>query len=294
MRTVRTSRITGEIDRLTRCNSSPTIRADGDAAASAPERLSVAISTRLTSLRDEYRRDLENLNDERSSLRVEIEELRQARDLFAEETNTLNKRNTELADLTVEANRKLESLRAEIAGAQKQLAEVRAATLSQSQSQTSLQSQDKASAPAHQQAKTSKEKALPSRDNSLPQGQASTPAHQQQQQHIRKVMSASPSLNSSAGSSVTLVSSQPMSQASSSASTNHALPPTPQTGADEGVSTAQIAHKVDPVASQMTVRKFKCVIPLRPKGRLRILNLCLSQMGQQEGRGAPAQRIHLI
>lgn len=238
-------------------------RAAGDAAASAPERLSVAISTRLTSLRDEYRKDLESLNDERSSLRTEVEELRQARDLFAEETNTLNKRNTELADLTVEANRKLEGLRAEVVAAQKQLAEVKAAALSQSQSQTSLQSQDKApvSTPAHQQAKTSKYKALPSSDTPLTQGQAPAQGHQQQQQHIRKVMSASPSLNSSTGSSITLVSSQPMSQASSSASTNHALPPTPQAGADEGVSMAQVAHKVDPVASQMTVRKFKCVFP---------------------------------
>jgi Rac GTPase-activating protein 1 len=96
-----------------------------DEAALAPERLSVALSSRLSSLKDEYRSDLEALTSERDALRVEVEELKQSKDLFTEESGLLNKRNTEIADETTEAIRNLDAIKLELAQAQNLLATIK-------------------------------------------------------------------------------------------------------------------------------------------------------------------------
>jgi hypothetical protein len=209
----------------------------GNDASVMPERLSMALSTRLTSLRDEYRSDLESLNGQRESLKREIGELQQARDLFTQETETLNDRNTDLATQAVEGARKLEALKAEIATATKSLADLKI------QSQQ-VQAQQGPPASALQQSLQSlKEKALPP---------PSTTANSRN--------SPSPALNASTGSTSTGYSSTPMNQSASSASQRHVLPSAPTATAEEQVAPATfIAHKVDPVASQATVRKFKSV-----------------------------------
>ena len=195
-----------------------------------PERLSVALNSRLTSLRDEYRSDLESLTNQREFLKREIGELQQARDLFSDETNTLNDRNTVLATQAAEGARKLEGLKAEIAAATKYLADLKA-------------QQQQASTQALQQ--SVKEKALP------PPSAA-----------IGRAGSTSPALNASTGSTSTGYASTPMNQSTSSASQRHALPSAPSTQGsadDHAVPATFVAHKVDPVASQATVRKFKYV-----------------------------------
>lgn len=190
----------------------------------------MALNSRLTSLRADYRSDLELLISERESLKREVTELQQARELFSEESNTLNDRNTELATQAADANRKLDGLKKEIAAQTKALADLKAQNaLQQSQSQSI------------------KEKALP------------PPA-------ASRTGGTSPALNASTGSASTMgYASTPMNQSASSASQRPALQSTPfsQATEDQQVHHAGpatfVAHKVDPVASQATVRKFKCV-----------------------------------
>jgi hypothetical protein len=73
--------------------------------------LSRSLTTRLESLKSQYRRELEPLTEKRESLQREISELKQARDAFLEEVTALNARNEELAELSRNTERKLEQLR---------------------------------------------------------------------------------------------------------------------------------------------------------------------------------------
>ncbi|KAH7108287.1 RhoGAP-domain-containing protein [Auriculariales sp. MPI-PUGE-AT-0066] len=78
----------------------------------APEAsLSRSLTTRLESLKSQYRRELEPLNEEREVLRRELTELKQARDAFLEEVTALNARNEELAELNRGTERQLEMMR---------------------------------------------------------------------------------------------------------------------------------------------------------------------------------------
>lgn len=240
-----------------RCNTvddrlMPLSRTGNDSSV-MPERLSVALNSRLTSLRDEYRSELESLTNQRESLKREIGELQQAKELFSDETNTLNDRNTDLATQAAEGARKLESLKAEIAAATKSLADLRT-------------QQQQASTQALQQ--SVKEKALP--PPSAAAGRAA---------------STSPALNASTGSTSTGYASTPMNQSTSSASQRHALPSAPSaqgSSEDHAVPATFIAHKVDPVASQATVRKFKYVFPAPEQC------IVLTVVGQTDGEARKA------
>ena len=96
----------------------PKIQEDG---SSAPGRLSVAINSRLSSIKEEYRSDLELLTAERDSLKLEIEELRQSKEIFRAESASLKKRNMELVDATADAAHQLEALKLEFAQTQLRL-----------------------------------------------------------------------------------------------------------------------------------------------------------------------------
>lgn len=89
--------------------------------AAAPERLSVALNTRLASVKEDYRSELEQMTLEKEALQREIEDLKQTKELFAEESASLNKQNVGLVDQTAEAARKLEAIKSELAQAQQLL-----------------------------------------------------------------------------------------------------------------------------------------------------------------------------
>ncbi|KZW00267.1 RhoGAP-domain-containing protein [Exidia glandulosa HHB12029] len=71
--------------------------------------LSRSLTTRLDTLKNKYRRELQPLTQQRQELQREIAELKQSRDLFLEETAVLNARNEELAELNASTERQLES-----------------------------------------------------------------------------------------------------------------------------------------------------------------------------------------
>lgn len=68
-----------------------------------------SLSTRLDSLKVQYKSELASLTDERESLSREIAELQSARDVFLEETTMLNARNEELAQLNAHYMRRIEA-----------------------------------------------------------------------------------------------------------------------------------------------------------------------------------------
>ena len=174
-----------------------------DDVSLAPERLSVALNSRILNIKEEYRGDLESLAAQRDSLKQEIDELRQAKDLYNEESTALIKRNAGLADAITEAARMLDAVKAELAQAQHQLL-------------TSNARKEKNLSPHHR--------------------------------------TASPSLNSSAGSTGTNGAGKELLAPSLPASRN--LPSTPTPPIDEQ-PTAFIAEKVENVIPLATARKFK-------------------------------------
>lgn len=69
-----------------------------------------SVTKRLDNLRRQYQAELTPLTEERETLSREIAELRAIRDMFLEETTTLNARNEELAQLSHIYSRRLESI----------------------------------------------------------------------------------------------------------------------------------------------------------------------------------------
>lgn len=68
-----------------------------------------SLTARFDGLKSQYRKDLEPLRQQREALIREINELKEARDIFLEETTALNARNEELADLNAQIARQIES-----------------------------------------------------------------------------------------------------------------------------------------------------------------------------------------
>lgn len=74
-----------------------------------PANLSRTLSMRLDNIKTQYQHDLVPLTQQRETLQREIAELKAVRDVFLEETTTLNARNEELAQLSAQYTRKLEN-----------------------------------------------------------------------------------------------------------------------------------------------------------------------------------------
>jgi Rho-type GTPase-activating protein 1/2 len=85
-----------------------TIHSSG--AEVAPSNLNRALTKRLDGLRSQYRHDLTALQQEHEHLNREITELKAVRDLFLEETATLNARNEELAQLSAVYTRRMDTI----------------------------------------------------------------------------------------------------------------------------------------------------------------------------------------
>ncbi|KAL1726388.1 Rho GTPase activation protein [Schizophyllum commune] len=73
-----------------------------------PANLGRTLSMRLDNIKSQYQHDLVPLTQQREALQREIAELKAVRDVFLEETTTLNARNEELAQLSAQYTRKLE------------------------------------------------------------------------------------------------------------------------------------------------------------------------------------------
>ncbi|KAG8904479.1 hypothetical protein FRB99_001691 [Tulasnella sp. 403] len=96
-----------EVEEL--ANKSPSdvqspVLAEGPPAAN----LTRSLTTRFDNLKHQYRKELEPLRQQREALIREINELKEARDIFLEETTALNARNEELADLNAQIQRQIE------------------------------------------------------------------------------------------------------------------------------------------------------------------------------------------
>lgn len=208
-----------EVAPLTR----PFNSAKEDSSTSISERLSVAISNRLSSIKEENRSELEKLALEKESLLREVDELKQARDIFEEESAALNKRNTELAEETSEAQKKLDSIKSELAQVQKLLLAT----------------------------STASKASLPPRSTSALS--ASTTSH------VSHESSASTLVASSNGHSAPMASAQSSASDRTQISLpqKHSLPPPPIDEQPQAFVAA--AQKVEHVAPQATARKFKYV-----------------------------------
>jgi len=68
-----------------------------------------SLTVRFDGIKSQYKKDLEPLKQQRESLIREINELKEARDIFLEETTALNARNEELAELNSQIARQIES-----------------------------------------------------------------------------------------------------------------------------------------------------------------------------------------
>ncbi|KAG8970902.1 hypothetical protein FRC05_011670 [Tulasnella sp. 425] len=86
-------------------NASPNSPAVND----APATLTRSLTTRFDNLKSQYKKDLEPLKQQREALIREINELKEARDIFLEETTALNARNEELAELNSQIQRQIEA-----------------------------------------------------------------------------------------------------------------------------------------------------------------------------------------
>ncbi|KAL7415276.1 hypothetical protein BDY24DRAFT_338178 [Mrakia frigida] len=82
--------------------------------------LSRSLSTRLEVVKEQYREELEPLTAERERLTREINELREARETYLEESTTLNARNEELSDLQASLLRQVETAEDALSRAQRQ------------------------------------------------------------------------------------------------------------------------------------------------------------------------------
>lgn len=184
-----------------------------------PERLSTALDARLTSVKETYRLELEKLASERDELRNEVEELKQAKELFTEEGTELNKRNANISEDLTEASKRLENLKAEAAAAQKQLSNLNEQV---AHAQQTLASSAASASPAPQV----REKALPP-----------------------------PTVRSNSGSKVTQL--QGINSGRDSPAGSVLQLPLTQTLPSVETHSAAVVHKIDHVAPQATVRKFK-------------------------------------
>ena len=199
----------------------------GSDSVKMPERLSVAVDTRLSTLKETYRKELEALSEERDNLKAEVEELQQAKDLFNDESNELNKRNADISDDITEALKQLESVKAATAIAQTQLLALKeqAGLL-----QKHLHSTNPGS-PAPKQ--RTNPLPPPSRSDSVPQPKAVS------------------NLNSSVASSSSSLRPGPTAAPTARSDT----PPHVMPMGD--AQSAMIVLKIDHVAPHATVRKFK-------------------------------------
>lgn len=192
-------------------------RNDSKASVDA-ERLSANLNNRLSTVKEGYRSELEQLAEEKERIQQEVEELKMTKDRHSEESDKLDKRNAEVQEEISEHAQRLETLRAEITKAQQ--------TLDDLTSENAQASKAKSLAVARAEA-------LP-----LPRG--------------GNDRSALPSLYSSAGSS-SIASIQPLSV---NRTANNRLLPTTPAGSDEQAS-AYVAHKVEHATPQIVPRKFK-------------------------------------
>lgn len=75
----------------------------------SPESLPRALAHQMDNIKTRYRGELEPLQHQREALMHEINELKEARDIFLEETTALNARNDELAQLNGQIARQIET-----------------------------------------------------------------------------------------------------------------------------------------------------------------------------------------
>ncbi|SPO28035.1 related to GTPase-activating protein beta-chimerin [Ustilago trichophora] len=92
--------------------SSPSALSSSHGARSSTGTVDAAITHNLTSrleaVKSRYRKEIDELTIERDSLLIEIEELKQSKELFLEEAQSLNAKNEELNTLLGQLNRKIE------------------------------------------------------------------------------------------------------------------------------------------------------------------------------------------
>lgn len=92
--------------------SSPSAQVSSGGARSSTSTVDVAITQNLTSrleaVKSRYRKEIDELTVERDSLLIEIEELKQSKELFLEEAQSLNAKNEELNTMLGQLNRKIE------------------------------------------------------------------------------------------------------------------------------------------------------------------------------------------
>lgn len=92
--------------------SSPSTRSSANGVRSSTSTVDAAITqnlaSRLEAVKSRYRKEIDELTIERDSLLIEIEELKQSKELFLEEAQSLNAKNEELNTMLGQLNRKIE------------------------------------------------------------------------------------------------------------------------------------------------------------------------------------------
>ena len=92
--------------------SSPSALASANGARTSTSTVDAAITqnlaSRLEAVKSRYRKEIDELTTERDSLLIEIEELKQSKELFLEEAQSLNAKNEELNTMLGQLNRKIE------------------------------------------------------------------------------------------------------------------------------------------------------------------------------------------
>lgn len=89
------------------------IRSDSSADSSvedAADALSQSLTSRLDTIKEQYREELEPLTAQREALQREIAELRETREQFLEESTALAAKNEELAELNAQLSRQVDTL----------------------------------------------------------------------------------------------------------------------------------------------------------------------------------------
>lgn len=84
----------------------------GDTIEETGKALQSRLSVRLDGVKAKYRKEIAELTDKRNELLLEIEDLRQSRDVYLEETEALNARNEELNILLSKLSSRVETLSA--------------------------------------------------------------------------------------------------------------------------------------------------------------------------------------
>ncbi|EST08092.1 Zinc finger, LIM-type [Kalmanozyma brasiliensis GHG001] len=92
--------------------TSPSLGSSSNGARSSTSTVDAAITqnltSRLESVKSRYRHEIDELTIERDSLLIEIEELKQSKELFLEEAQTLNAKNEELNTVLAQLSRRVE------------------------------------------------------------------------------------------------------------------------------------------------------------------------------------------